>query len=180
MYRPAPGIAVPRLERVPSTEGYSVVPQELHVFAQAPESVLRLRVTRWLNEPTSQRSQRDRLDSADLAQIRALTGAALRDIAALTSPAVMEWLSPGLSHERAAALMNGGPVSVHGDTKVTRRRVAEGRRLWQLIGGWPWWPLADAGESLADGFLPSNWWTHPRVAECFAEWLGLGQRTWLP
>jgi hypothetical protein len=43
VYRPAPGVAVPRLEQVPAPGGFLVIPNDLHRYRRTPEAVLRAR-----------------------------------------------------------------------------------------------------------------------------------------
>jgi hypothetical protein len=169
VYRPAPGIAVPRLEQVPSGEGYLVVPVALHEFRRAPEAVLQPRVGAWLDQPDAQAARRHELDRRDLAQLSALAAAALHDIAGLSQRAVTEWFSPTITWERRRALMRGEDAC-HGDTRTTRRRIARGRKLWVQLAGWPWWPIDDSNGGDALSRLPKRWWELPRVVETYDTW----------
>lgn len=170
VYRPAPGVAAPRLEQVPAPEGFLVIPNELHRYRRAPEAVLRFRVASWLDQLDAQGGRAHALDRDDRAQIRKLAGAALHDVAGLSQPQVMEWTNmPPIDNERRRALMSGAPTEVNGDTTVTQRRIREGRKLWVQLAAWPWWAVVDAGETLTGG-LPARWWEMSRVVETYRTW----------
>jgi hypothetical protein len=181
-YRPAPGIAVPRLEQVPRRDGVLVVPLELHESRQMCDPQLkrrrrfqgeplpRPRVARWLDRPESEARKID-FNRDELSELEALAAAALRDVAGLSEAEVREWLSPEISNQRQCGIMAGVPATCHqGDTRSTRRRIARGRRLWVRLAAWPWWPVVDAGGDVAGG-VPRRWWELPRVAETHRTWL---------
>jgi hypothetical protein len=174
VYRPAPGIAVPCLEQVPGAHRFVVVPKERHCYRRAPQGVLRLRVAAWLDQPDAQGTRSHFLDTDDLAQLKALAAAALRDVAGLPEAAVREWIGlPTGSATRRVAIMSGVPSEDHqGDTRSTRRQIARGRRLWVRLAAWPWWAAVDAGEDVAAG-MPRRWWELPRVVETHRTWLRL-------
>jgi len=171
VYRPAPGVAVPRLERVPAPEEFLVVPNELHRYRRAPEVVLRFRVASWLDQWEAQGSRAHALDADDLAQLRALAASALHDVAGLKQSAVKEWIGPPtVDGRRRTAILSGVPSTVHqGGTRSTGRQIARGRRLWVQLAAWPWWAIFDARGTVA-GPLPTRWWEIPRVVETYRTW----------
>src|SRR5215203_1852802 len=87
------------------------------------------------------------LDSGDLAQLRALAAAALRDVAGLSEAPVQEWIGPPtISSDRRRAILVGVPSKIApGHTRSTRRQIARGRELWVQLAAWPWWAVLDAG-----------------------------------
>ena len=172
-YRPGSGIAAPCLESVPSGQGYDVTPVELADFERSPTSVLRDRVATWLLQPLSQEEQAHSLDQDDLAQLKALRAAALRDIAGLSQVAVAEWIDgPSCPPVRRRALLHGAEAAYWGETRVIRGRTATGRRLWASLGAWPWWPLAGglAGVDELKGGLPREWWKRSDVIDTWNAW----------
>lgn len=165
---------MPQLQGVP-VGGFLIQPRQLADYRQAPESVLRQRVAAWVDQPIAQSSRAHTLDSRDLAQLTRLGAAALKDIAGLSRAAVCEWIGPPtISNERRRAIMAGEPSDQHqgGDLRATGRQIAEGRELWVRLAAWPWWSLADAGESVAGG-LPGKWWELPRVREVLGAWTAI-------
>ena len=89
----------------------------------------------------------------ELTELRALTAAALRDVAGRSVAAVQEWIGPPtIDPVRRTQIMAGIPSERHqGDTRSIRRRIARGRELWAQLAAWPWWAVVDAGESVAGG-----------------------------
>jgi hypothetical protein len=171
VYRLAAGVAAPRLETVTSSLG-QVIPQELHAFRRAPESVLRLRVASWMENPLAQETRSVALDRNDRDQINALASAALTDIADLSLLQTREWIEDPIDSPRRRELMAGADPD-RGDTRSTVRRNTRGRQLWARVGAWPWWAIADAGFKF-DGRLPQRWWEIDRIAETFSCWLRTG------
>lgn len=179
MYRPAPGIAAPRIERVLDDElGVEVVPRELHELRRAPEAILRPRIATWLDRPEAQPSQQYQLDGSDIGQIKALAAAALADIAGLRRAAVCEWITPPKSEHidgsRRRELLEGAEPELMTDAeaKFTARKLREGRGLWVKLAAWPWWPLANAGFQVEHG-LRSGWWRLEPVTQAFQDWMTL-------
>jgi hypothetical protein len=181
-YRPAPGIAVPRLEQVPGPDGVFVVPLELDEYRRTSdrqlefkrrlgdEPLLRPRVARSLDHPESGAREID-FNRDELSELKALAAAALHDVAGRSQAAVQEWLSPEISNQRQCGIMAGVPADSHqGDTRSTRRRIERGRRLWVRLAAWPWWAVVDAGEDVAGG-MPRRWWELPRVVDTHRVWL---------
>lgn len=166
VYRPGPGIAVPRLDLVPGPDGYPVRPPELCRLDRAPEAVLQPTVSAWLAQPAAQASRSSRLNQRDRWQLEALCAAALRDVAGLSEPAVREWIEDAIDNARRRELMAGAEAE-RGDTRSIRRRISRGRGLWVLLAAWPWWAVAEAGLELR---APASWYQLERVHSTFATW----------
>src|SRR5690606_1129328 len=114
------------------------------------------------------------LDSGDLAQLRQLAAAALHDVAGLRQAAVGEWIYRDIDTQRRVALMAGSAPD-HGDTRVVRRSIASGRKLWVRLAAWPWWAIADeVGEQNLVRELRGPWWKLARVVETYRLWEKLG------
>jgi hypothetical protein len=177
VYRPAPGVAVPRLEEVPDGAGggYRVIPNELYEFQRAPEAILHSGVAAWLEQPLAQRSRQ--LGQHDIAQLRRLTVAAVRDISGLTKGGAEEWIaveSP-ISNRRRRELMAGARDSHLVDRDGEKVRCREGRKLWVELAAWPWWAIVDElGPVGLRGGMPDRWWKLPRVIETFDSWARSG------
>lgn len=177
LYRPAPGVAAPRLDLVPGGDGHLVRPPALAEYERAPESVLHAHVAAWLAQPEAQVSRqrsanrrRPWLNQRDLWQLRDLTAAALADIAGLTQAAIREWIEDSIAGPRRVELMAGADPMA-GDTRSTRRRIERGRARWVRLGAWPWWPLVDAGQPIKGA--AAGWIGHPRAQGTFVQWMEL-------
>lgn len=131
--------------------------------------MLRLRVASWMENPRAQGTRT--LDRDDRDQVRALSSAALTDIAGLSLLQVREWIEDPIDSTRRRELMAGADPD-RGDTRSTVRRNGRGRLRWARLGAWPWWAIADAGFELS-GRLPQRWWEIDRVAGTLEHWLAL-------
>jgi hypothetical protein len=184
VYRPAPGIAVPRLEQVPAEGGLQVVPPSLHEYRQLSDRelvrrrrretlpVLHPRVYQWLDHIRSGERPID-FNRDERSELKALTAAVLRDVAGFSPPSIEEWVDTTTlaDNSRRIELMAGTSNSRYGD-RVVRDLVRRGRELWVQLAAWPWWPIAQSGKSVVGG-LPESFWELRDVVETHALWVRL-------
>jgi hypothetical protein len=151
VYRVADGLFVPRLTWTAEAHHYDAEPQAVGIRADVASNLDGERGGARRVE-TSRRSR---------SQLARLTAAVYRDIGDSNLCQISEHFGYGgnqTSRERAA-----------------RRDVAEGRRLWVVVGGWPWWSIARAtGNRDLTGGPPPDWWMLTEVAETLDHYVKAG------